>query len=211
MPATAPQGSNRPQGQSIQDSSLPLFPQEQRYFEPDTLTSTWNTAASNLPVAKEISSQERVRIINQIDLEEVDERLIDLKYPGQTRLINRSPGDRDRSVATKRPIQSIANGTARKENSGNPSWINTEANRPSSAPTSRSKPPQRESSYLLREISVAWCTEQWCRRSRYYKIVVTTRTRLPRASDDELTNTKIHRGLRHGLTSHSAGRTKRQD
>ena len=24
----------------------------------------------------------------------------------------------------------------------------------------------------------------------------------------ELTNTKIHRGLRHGLTSHSAGRTK---
>jgi hypothetical protein len=37
-----------------------------------------------------------------------------------------------------------------------------------------------------------------------------TRTGLPPASDDELTNTKIHRGSRHGLTSHSAGRTNDQ-
>jgi hypothetical protein len=35
-----------------------------------------------------------------------------------------------------------------------------------------------------------------------------TRTGLIPASDDELTNTEIHLGLRHGLTSHSAGRTK---
>ena len=39
-------------------------------------------------------------------------------------------------------------------------------------------------------------------------LLAATRTGLPPASDDELTNTKIRRGLRHGLTSHSAGRTK---
>ena len=39
-------------------------------------------------------------------------------------------------------------------------------------------------------------------------LLAATRTGLTPASDDELTNTKIHRGLRHGLTSHSAGRTK---
>jgi hypothetical protein len=41
-------------------------------------------------------------------------------------------------------------------------------------------------------------------------LLAATRTGLTPASDDELTNTKIHRGLRHGLTSHSAGRTKDQ-
>lgn len=39
-------------------------------------------------------------------------------------------------------------------------------------------------------------------------LLAATRTGLTPASDDELTNTKIHRGSRHGLTSHSAGRTK---
>jgi hypothetical protein len=39
-------------------------------------------------------------------------------------------------------------------------------------------------------------------------LLAATRAGLPPASDDELTNTKIHRGLRHGLTSHSAGRTE---
>jgi hypothetical protein len=38
-------------------------------------------------------------------------------------------------------------------------------------------------------------------------LLAATRTGLTPASDDELTNTKIHRGSRHGLTSHSAGRT----
>jgi hypothetical protein len=41
-------------------------------------------------------------------------------------------------------------------------------------------------------------------------LLAATRTGLTPASDDELTNTKIHRGSRHGLTSHSAGRTKDQ-
>ena len=41
-------------------------------------------------------------------------------------------------------------------------------------------------------------------------LLAATRTGLTPASNDELTNTKIHRGLRHGLTSHSAGRTKDQ-
>jgi len=39
-------------------------------------------------------------------------------------------------------------------------------------------------------------------------LLAATRTGLTPAGNDELTNTKIHRGLRHGLTSHSAGRTK---
>ena len=42
-------------------------------------------------------------------------------------------------------------------------------------------------------------------------LLAATRTGLPPAGDDELTNSKIHHdGLRHGVTSHSAGRTNRQ-
>ena len=40
-------------------------------------------------------------------------------------------------------------------------------------------------------------------------LLAATRTGLPPAGDDELTNSKIHHGLRHGVTSCSAGRTKR--
>ena len=39
-------------------------------------------------------------------------------------------------------------------------------------------------------------------------LLAATRTGLPPAGDDELTNSKIHHGLRHGVTSCSAGRTK---
>ena len=41
-------------------------------------------------------------------------------------------------------------------------------------------------------------------------LLAATRTGLPPAGDDELTNCKIHHGLRHGVTSRSAGRTKGQ-
>ena len=41
-------------------------------------------------------------------------------------------------------------------------------------------------------------------------LLAATRTGLTPASDDELTNTKKHHGLRHGVTSCSAGRTKDQ-
>jgi hypothetical protein len=41
-------------------------------------------------------------------------------------------------------------------------------------------------------------------------LLAATRTGLPPAGDDELTNSKIHHGLRHGVTSCSAGRTKDQ-
>jgi hypothetical protein len=40
-------------------------------------------------------------------------------------------------------------------------------------------------------------------------LLATTRTGLPPAGDDELTNTKNTMALRHGVTSHFAGRTKR--
>src|SRR6266513_3988920 len=40
-------------------------------------------------------------------------------------------------------------------------------------------------------------------------LLAATRTGLSPASDDELTNTKIHHGLRHGVTSRPAGRTKK--
>jgi hypothetical protein len=41
-------------------------------------------------------------------------------------------------------------------------------------------------------------------------LLAATRTGLTPAGDDELTNSKIHHGLRHGATSCSAGRTKDQ-
>jgi hypothetical protein len=40
-------------------------------------------------------------------------------------------------------------------------------------------------------------------------LLAATRTGLPPAGDDELTNTKKHHALRHGATSCSAGRTKK--
>jgi hypothetical protein len=40
-------------------------------------------------------------------------------------------------------------------------------------------------------------------------LLAATRTGLPPASDDELTNPKMHHGLRHDVTSGSAGRTKK--
>src|ERR1700676_3519576 len=46
--------------------------------------------------------------------------------------------------------------------------------------------------------------------SRTPGLLAATRTGLPPAGDDELTNSKIHHGLRHGVTSCSAGRTKDQ-
>jgi hypothetical protein len=41
-------------------------------------------------------------------------------------------------------------------------------------------------------------------------LLAATRTGLSPAGNDELTNTKIHHGLRHGVTSRAAGRTKSQ-
>lgn len=74
----------------------PVPAEEQWHLEPGALAGAGNLAAGSLPVPEQVSGQEQVRIIDQVNVEEIAERLIDLERLCRTRypaLLERRFGD----------------------------------------------------------------------------------------------------------------------